>query len=75
MTYLELEKFLNDNHFYPDLITKVGKSGTSIVGLRVQCPPILQESRKARLEEILTGKKVKVDQNTKEGYLEVRIIK
>lgn len=73
--YEDIIKQLESNHFYP--ITEIGhsKKGKTIIGLQVECPPILVESKKKRLDEILAGCKVKITWMPNEGFLVIKKIK
>lgn len=68
-TYEELIVILEANHFYPQKEVLVEKSGKKITGLRIEVAPILQESKKARLEEVLAPYPVKVSRINNQDYL------
>jgi len=60
MTYEELQKYLNDNHFYPGKTVILQQKNDVVDGLFLDIPPILADSRKKRIEELLAGKPFKV---------------
>lgn len=53
MTYEDLRLKLNDNHFYPALITRVKNKSKAIEGLQIDGPPILADDRGKRIKEIV----------------------
>ncbi len=53
MTYEDLRLKLNDNHFYPALLTRVKNKSKVVEGLQVDSPPILKDERQKRLEDIV----------------------
>lgn len=73
MTYEEIIKKLQDNHFYPSLEEKVGKSGNTITGLIVRPKSALDFiDIQARIQDILKDYGVKVSPFRKQGYLLIK---
>lgn len=60
MTYEELRLKMNDNHFYPALITKVKNKSKVTEGLQIDSPPILRDDREKRIKEVV-GEDFSVD--------------
>lgn len=53
-TYEEVTIILNNNHFYPvNTIRELAMNGGKLVGLFIDCPPILMDSRLEKLKSLL----------------------
>lgn len=73
MSYEKIIEKLKANHFLSATEITVGKDKSVITGVRVEAAPILQESKKNRILEVLEGFDVSIERNTKDGCLVIRI--
>ena len=75
MTYEELIPFLNHRHFYPDIQIEKGMDKETIVGLHVQCSPIMRDSKTESLKKALEGTGAIIERIPNKTYLLVTLPK
>lgn len=71
--YYSLLDNLHNQHFYPKFKVKTAKGGKeSVIGLRVECPPILVETRTKCLAGVL-GEGFLLEYHPKEQEIHITV--
>lgn len=73
ITYDDIVVRLQQSHFYPAKIKKVGRKSEKIIGLSVDAIGILMESKTERIKNILSeeGIEARVIPQKNLGYIEI----
>lgn len=74
-TYQQIQDVLKANHFLSAEHILVGGKGKQIIGIQIDCPPILRDDKIRRVKEVLSGYKVSVEWVNNADYILVELKK